>query len=175
MMPKKKKNAPPVTDTQTEPAEVEPESVEEPQVEVIEPKHKQLTTSQRLDRLEVLLFKLDKQTETAFNEDRVLLNRVLPLLNEYEQAKARMAQMQAQGQSMPNTANLDRFVSIAEKALSGGGDSSPIQEKMNTLFGNWLDKMSDVLINGPPKSAVEKYLEDYNAKKLAKNIAEATE
>jgi hypothetical protein len=167
MMPKKKKNVQPATQDTDKPVEAEvikPEPAQ-PKPEVPFDLPPEPTEADRLQMLEKKQALFEMQAEEAFKQ---IVAAIQNLQNQ--------PPPQAQPQPAPALGvGGDTLAKIIDKALSGDTGGNPMAEKMNTLFGNVLDKAIDMVTNGPPKSKLELYLEEYNAKKLAKSLVDATE
>lgn len=149
MTPKKTKNAPPVTEETSEPTE--------PEI----PEEKPLTPDERLAQIEAKLNVADKN----FQQIKEFLTMLEPLTHALEQNQ--------QGQTPPQntaTAIMSALNSPITQALIGGGSPNPLQEKTEKVMNAILDKTLENVMN-PPKSLIEKYLEEETAKKIAKTLA----
>lgn len=155
---KKTKNVPPVT-VEAEPVKPEaPEEIEGPATtedkeaaqEIVEAKP--LTAEERLFQLETKLGNLDRQFEQAINEDRQVLNKLMPLIQLSEQIQA---QQQATQQNVSNAQPIPRGATIADliqiintfAGQGGGGDSELAQLGKESL-------KADIELSRTLKSAV---------------------
>lgn len=127
--------------------------------------------------LEALAARQAKFKQDLVSDINELVKRLTPALqlaDQLEQAKQQTEQNQqnVQGPQAPQQLKMPAWLEQVIGQSLKGDNSNPLQEKMNKAMGMLLDKTIEN-IQSPPKSSVEKYLEEYNAKKLAKSISDA--